>query len=161
MDCSQGPLALFSSHTFETVSAFVGSTSTQHSELNSLETGESWMSLFRWSSYKPPMFLNRLHRGLSAFNHADPSLGSHTSARLAGPNHPEAGLKVGRLGKVAMSGLKPDEIEVLQPGLIDRPWNAGCAASSLFNTVSKLLSRLIDVYIATCFSPYVIRSKGG
>jgi len=37
----------------------------------------------------------------------------------------EGGLKAGRLDKVVMSGLKPDEIEVLQPGLneSDRPWS--------------------------------------
>ena len=35
------------------------------------------------------------------------------------------GLKAGRLDKVVMLGLKPDEIEVLQPGLVGagRPWS--------------------------------------
>ena len=43
-------------------------------------------------------------------------------------------LKAGRLDKVAMSGLKPDEIEVLQPGLIkpDRPWSDHCGLRCTF-----------------------------
>ena len=44
------------------------------------------------------------------------------------------GLKAGRLDKVAMLGLKPDEIEVLQPGLVeaDRPWSDHCGLRSTF-----------------------------
>jgi len=44
------------------------------------------------------------------------------------------GLKAGRLDKVAMLGLKPDEIEVLQPGLIepDRPWSDHCGLRCTF-----------------------------
>jgi tyrosyl-DNA phosphodiesterase 2 len=43
-------------------------------------------------------------------------------------------LKAGRLDKVAMLGLKPDEIEVLQPGLIepDRPWSDHCGLRCTF-----------------------------
>jgi len=46
----------------------------------------------------------------------------------------EGGLKAGRLDKVAMLGLKPDEIEVLQPGLIepDRPWSDHCGLRCTF-----------------------------
>ena len=46
----------------------------------------------------------------------------------------KGGRKAGRLDKVAMLGLKPDEIEVLQPGLIaaDRPWSDHCALRCTF-----------------------------
>ena len=46
----------------------------------------------------------------------------------------KGGLKAGRLNKVAMLGLKPDEIEVLQPGLIeaDRPWSNHCGLRCTF-----------------------------
>ena len=46
----------------------------------------------------------------------------------------EGGLKAGRLDKVAMLGLKPDEIEVLQPGLVgaDRPWSDHCGLRCSF-----------------------------
>ncbi|KAH8989235.1 Endonuclease/exonuclease/phosphatase [Lactarius akahatsu] len=46
----------------------------------------------------------------------------------------KGGLKAGRLDKVAMLGLKPDEIEVLQPGLIepDRPWSDHCGLRCTF-----------------------------
>jgi tyrosyl-DNA phosphodiesterase 2 len=46
----------------------------------------------------------------------------------------EGGLNAGRLDKVAMLGLKPDEIEVLQPGLIepDRPWSDHCGLRCTF-----------------------------
>ena len=43
-------------------------------------------------------------------------------------------LKAGRLDNVAMLGLKPGEIEVLQPGLIepDRPWSDHCGLRCTF-----------------------------
>jgi len=46
----------------------------------------------------------------------------------------EGELKAGRLDKVVMSGLRPDEIEVLQPGLIqpDRPWSDHCGLRCTF-----------------------------
>ena len=46
----------------------------------------------------------------------------------------EGGRKAGRLDKVVMLGLKPDEIEVLQPGLIrpGRPWSAHCGLHCTF-----------------------------
>jgi tyrosyl-DNA phosphodiesterase 2 len=46
----------------------------------------------------------------------------------------KGGLKAGRLDKVVMLGLKPDEIEVLQPGLIeaDRPWSDHCGLRCTF-----------------------------
>ena len=46
----------------------------------------------------------------------------------------EGGLKAGRLDKVVMLGLKPDEIEVLQPGLIEpsRPWSDHCGLRCTF-----------------------------
>jgi tyrosyl-DNA phosphodiesterase 2 len=46
----------------------------------------------------------------------------------------EGGLKAGRLDKVAMLHLKPDEIEVLQPGLVgaDRPWSDHCGLRCTF-----------------------------
>jgi len=46
----------------------------------------------------------------------------------------KGGLKAGRLDKVAMLGLKPDEIKVLQPGLIepDRPWSDHCGLCCTF-----------------------------
>jgi tyrosyl-DNA phosphodiesterase 2 len=46
----------------------------------------------------------------------------------------EDGLKAGRLDKVVMLGLKPDEIEVLQPGLIGpgRPWSDHCGLRCTF-----------------------------
>jgi len=46
----------------------------------------------------------------------------------------EDGLKAGRLDKVAVLGLKPDEIKVLQPGLIgpDRPWSDHCGLRCTF-----------------------------
>jgi tyrosyl-DNA phosphodiesterase 2 len=46
----------------------------------------------------------------------------------------EGGLKPGRLDKVAMLGLKPDEIEVLQPGLVgpNRPWSDRCGLRCTF-----------------------------
>ncbi len=54
----------------------------------------------------------------------------------------EGGLKAGRLDKVAMLGLKPDEIEVLSLRPIDPgATTAGCAPPSPSITVSKL-SRL-------------------
>jgi tyrosyl-DNA phosphodiesterase 2 len=45
------------------------------------------------------------------------------------------GLKAKRLDKVVMLGLKPDEIEVLQPGLIEpnRPWSDHCGLRCTFN----------------------------
>lgn len=45
------------------------------------------------------------------------------------------GVKTKRLDKVAMLGLKPDEIEVLQPGLIEpnRPWSDHCGLRCTFN----------------------------
>lgn len=53
---------------------------------------------------------------------------------------------------VAMSGLKPVEIEVLEPGptrLIGPGATiAGCAAPSQSNKVSKLFSSLFDAYVA-------------
>ena len=44
------------------------------------------------------------------------------------------GLKPGRLDKVVMLGLQPDEIEVLQPGLIDAntPWSDHCGLRCTF-----------------------------
>jgi len=47
---------------------------------------------------------------------------------------PEGRLKAGRLDKVATLGLKPDEIEVFQPGLIraDRPWSDHCRLRCTF-----------------------------
>ncbi|TFY66107.1 hypothetical protein EVG20_g4984 [Dentipellis fragilis] len=47
----------------------------------------------------------------------------------------EDGLKTGRLDKIAMLGLKPDEIEVLKPGLIapGRPWSDHCGLRCTFN----------------------------
>jgi tyrosyl-DNA phosphodiesterase 2 len=46
----------------------------------------------------------------------------------------KGGLKAGRLDKVVMLGLKPDEIEVLQPGLIepDRPLSDHCGLRCTF-----------------------------
>jgi len=46
----------------------------------------------------------------------------------------EGGLKAGRLDKVAMLGLKPDEIKVFQPGLVgaDRPWSDHCGLHCTF-----------------------------
>ena len=46
----------------------------------------------------------------------------------------EGGLKAGRLDKVVMLGLKPDEIEVLQPRLneSDRPWSDHCGLRCTF-----------------------------
>ena len=46
----------------------------------------------------------------------------------------EGGPKAGRLDKVVMLDLKPDEIEVLQPGLIraDRPWRDHCGLRCTF-----------------------------
>ena len=47
---------------------------------------------------------------------------------------PKGRRKAGRLDKVVMSGLKPDEIEVLQPGLIqpDRSWSDHCGLRCTF-----------------------------
>jgi len=114
------------------------------------------------------MFLNRLHRALSSFNHV-----THCWAAipLRDPHYPirrllltqqtpsasrawvalhgstgsdgatcgvgvelEGGLKAGRLDKIVMLGLKPDEIEVLQPGLneSDRPWSDHCGLRCTF-----------------------------
>lgn len=44
------------------------------------------------------------------------------------------GLKPGRLDKVVMLGVQPDEIEVLQPGLIDAytPWSDHCGLRCTF-----------------------------
>jgi tyrosyl-DNA phosphodiesterase 2 len=44
------------------------------------------------------------------------------------------GLKPGRLDKVVMLGLQPDEIDVLQPGLIDAymPWSDHCGLRCTF-----------------------------
>jgi len=46
----------------------------------------------------------------------------------------EDGLKAGRLDKIVMLGSKPDEIEVLQPGLneSDRPWSDHCGLRCTF-----------------------------
>ena len=46
----------------------------------------------------------------------------------------EGGLKAGRLDKIVISGLNPDEIEVLQPGLneSDRPWSDHCGLRCTF-----------------------------
>ena len=46
----------------------------------------------------------------------------------------EDGMKAGRLGKVLMSGLEPDEIEVLRPSLVgaDRPWSDRCGLRCTF-----------------------------
>lgn len=46
----------------------------------------------------------------------------------------EDGLKPGRLDKVVMLGLQPDEIEVLQPGLISAytPWSDHCGLRCTF-----------------------------
>lgn len=46
----------------------------------------------------------------------------------------EDGLKAGRLDKVAMFGLEPDEIEVLEPGLVeaDGPWSDHCGLRCTF-----------------------------
>ena len=46
----------------------------------------------------------------------------------------EGGLKAGRLDKVVMLGSKPDEIEVLQPGLVGagRPWSDHCGLRCTF-----------------------------
>ena len=46
----------------------------------------------------------------------------------------EDGLKLGRLDKVVMLGVQPDEIEVLQPGLINacRPWSDHCGLRCTF-----------------------------
>jgi len=43
----------------------------------------------------------------------------------------DGGLKAGRLDKVAMLGLKPDEIEVPQPGLVG-PWGDHCGLRCTF-----------------------------
>lgn len=42
--------------------------------------------------------------------------------------------KAGRLDKVVMLGVQPDEIEVLQPGLYDgyMPWSAHCGLRCTF-----------------------------
>ena len=47
---------------------------------------------------------------------------------------PKGRPKAGRLDKVVMLGLKPDEIEVLQPGLFepDRPWSDHCGLRCTF-----------------------------
>jgi tyrosyl-DNA phosphodiesterase 2 len=47
----------------------------------------------------------------------------------------EGKLKAGRLDKVIMLGLKPVEIEVLQPGLlaVDRPWSDHCGLRCKFS----------------------------
>jgi len=62
-----------------------------------------------------------------------------------------------------MSGLKPVEIEVLQPSFTRLiglgATTAGCAAPLPSNMLSKVFSGLFDACVATCFSPYMIRSK--
>ena len=83
--------------------------------------------LERFYTIPAPMLFNltRLHRAISSFNHvthrwaATPLDGVtwDVGVKL------EDRMKSGRLGKALMLGLEPDEIEVLQPGLVgaDRP----------------------------------------